>query len=68
MAMEGLKQAQERMLRSYTSMGVTLIVAAPAAWFLAPFGFVIGPLAALGGIGTLMRAQRLRDEIKRAAK
>ncbi|MEO8705864.1 MAG: hypothetical protein ABI867_37885 [Kofleriaceae bacterium] len=52
-------EMQKRMLRNYMATGVTMIVAAPLLFFLAPAGLYIGTLVGVLGILSVVRASTL---------
>jgi hypothetical protein len=60
---ERLLELQARNIKGLATTGIALIVAWPIAWFLVPFGIVIGGALAVFGVMTIARAMAAKAEL-----
>jgi hypothetical protein len=62
---ERLVEMQARNIMNLLYVGGGLIVAWPVAWILVPFGIVIGAGLAVVGAATIVRAFRMKAQLRR---
>jgi hypothetical protein len=65
MSTKGLLELEARNVRSLMTYGIGLTVAGGLALVLAPYGVILGPTFAVGGIVTVVQAFRKRRDVRR---